>query len=58
MQIDESDEQLSKAESGIDESLPPGSNVTIKRDQQSKKHSGSSFSTDDGMQIDESDEHL
>jgi hypothetical protein len=56
MQIDESDEQHRNADSSIDESLAPDSNVTVERDSHSLKHQLLSCSTEEGMQIDESDE--
>jgi hypothetical protein len=56
MQIDESDEQQANADSLIDESFEPDSNVTVERDLQAERHLLPSFSTDEGMQIDESDE--
>jgi hypothetical protein len=55
MQIDESDEHPENADSSIDESLEPDSNVTVERDSHPQKHLKSSLSTEDGMQIDESD---
>jgi hypothetical protein len=56
MQIDESDEQDKKADSSIDESFEPDSNVTVERDSHPEKQLLPSFSTEEGMQIDESDE--
>jgi hypothetical protein len=56
MQIDESDEQDQKADSSIDESREPDSNVTLERDLHPWKQYLPSFSTEEGMQIDESDE--
>jgi hypothetical protein len=56
MQIDESDEQPRNAESAIDESFEPDSNVTLERDSHSQKHLSPSISTEEGMIIDESDE--
>jgi hypothetical protein len=54
MQIDESDEQHPKAHLPINETLQPDSKVTVRRDLQSEKQYGQRFSTDEGMQIDES----
>jgi hypothetical protein len=36
--------------------LEPDSNVTVERDRHSEKHCRQSLSTDEGIQIDESDE--
>jgi hypothetical protein len=55
MQIDESDEQYKNADSSMNESLEPDSNVTAERDLHPWKQSGPSLSTEDGMQMDESD---
>jgi hypothetical protein len=38
------------------ESLEPDSNVTVDRAEQTMKHTSQSRSTEDGMEIDESDE--
>jgi hypothetical protein len=57
MQIDESDEKCPNADSSIDKSFEPDSNVTVARDQHRSKHHLLSFSTEEGMQIDESREH-
>jgi hypothetical protein len=57
MQIDESDEQPENADSAIDESLEPDSNVTVERDLHLEKHHLPRLSTEEGMKIDESDEH-
>jgi hypothetical protein len=57
MQIDESAVQPEKAESPIRASRMPGSNATAERDVQSQKHEVESFSTEAGMQIEESDVH-
>jgi hypothetical protein len=42
--------------SGTDDSLEPGSNVTVESIEHSQKHPRPSISTEEGMQIDESDE--
>jgi phosphoenolpyruvate synthase/pyruvate phosphate dikinase len=57
LEIDESGEHPSKADSRIVATVQPDSNVTVERDLHPEKHRGESFVTDDGMQIDESDEH-
>jgi hypothetical protein len=57
MQIDESDEQRPNADRSIDESLESDSNVTVERDSHSRKDELPSVSTEEGIQIDESDEH-
>jgi hypothetical protein len=54
--MDESDEQQQNAFSSIDDSFEPDSNVTVERDSHSEKDSFPSFSTEEGIQIDESDE--
>jgi hypothetical protein len=56
MQIDESDEHHEKADLPIHETLQPDSNVTVDRELHPRKHLGPRFLTDEGMQIDESDE--
>jgi hypothetical protein len=56
MQIDERDSQCEKADSGIDASLEPDSNVTVARDRHTWKHFLPSVSTVEGMQIDEREE--
>jgi hypothetical protein len=56
MQIDESEEQLQNAYSSMDDSLEPGSNVTVEREWDASKQYFSTLSTEEGMQIDESDE--
>jgi hypothetical protein len=56
MQINESDEQKENDISAIDESLELDSNVTVERDLQSEKHASPRLSTEEGMQIDKSDE--
>jgi hypothetical protein len=56
-QIVESDEQPEKACSPIDESAAPDSNATVERESHIKKQAVQSFSTEDGMRIDASDEH-
>jgi hypothetical protein len=58
MQIDESDEQYRNADSSMDESLEPDSNVTVERESHSEKQVLPRLSTDEGMQIDESDEQF
>jgi hypothetical protein len=40
------------------ESFEPDSNVTLERDEHREKHRISSVPTEEGMQIDESDEHF
>jgi hypothetical protein len=57
MQMDASDVQFQNAASSIRESLEQDSNATNERDWHSPKHFGPSFSTEAGMQIDESDTH-
>jgi hypothetical protein len=57
MQIDESDEQCQNADSSMNESLEPDSNVTVKMDSDSQKQCLPRLSTDEGMQIDDSEEH-
>jgi hypothetical protein len=56
MQIDESDEQLSKALHSIHESLEPDSNVIVERDRHSLKQWLQIFLTEEGIQIDESEQ--
>jgi hypothetical protein len=56
MQMDESEEQYTKASRSIRESFDPGSNVTIDRFTHREKQSLHRISTDEGMQIDESEE--
>jgi hypothetical protein len=56
MRIDESDEQCKNARPSIRASLEGVSNVTIESASHPMKHFQPSSSTDDGMQIDESDE--
>jgi hypothetical protein len=58
MQNDESDEHSQNANSAIDESWEPDSNVTVERDPHSKKQFSPVLSIEEGMQIDESDEHV
>jgi hypothetical protein len=55
--MDESDEQFQNAASSIHESLEGDSNVTSRRDAHSANDWPPNFSTDEGMQIDDSDEH-
>jgi hypothetical protein len=57
MQIDESDEQRQNAASSICDSREPDSNVTVARERQYSKHRPQSLTTEEGMQIDESDLH-
>jgi hypothetical protein len=57
MQIDERDEQPSKAWSSILESSQPDSNVTVEREMQPAKHRAPSVVREEGRQIDASDEH-
>jgi hypothetical protein len=52
MQIDERDEQKQNADFSIGVSLEPGSKLTLESSQHSFKHSASTISRDDGMQID------
>jgi hypothetical protein len=42
----------------MDESLEPDSKVTVKRDAHPEKHFSPSVSTEEGMQIDESEKQL
>jgi hypothetical protein len=56
MQIDESDEQPEKADMPMTDSFASAPNVTIERDRHLWKQNASSFLTDPGMQMDESDE--
>jgi hypothetical protein len=56
MQIDKSDEQPEKAESSMIERFESDSNVTAEREEHPEKQYRESRSTEDGMQIDESDE--
>jgi hypothetical protein len=55
MQIDETDEQFQNADSANDESLEPDSIVTVERELHPSKQFSPSISTEEGMQIDESD---
>jgi hypothetical protein len=55
MQIEERDRQLANAESPIDKSRQPDSNVTIESRGQSEKQSRPSVLTENGMQTEESD---
>jgi hypothetical protein len=55
MQIDESDGQIENADSSIHESFESDSNVTLERNSHSKKHCLQSRSTEQGIQIVESD---
>jgi hypothetical protein len=56
MQIDESDEQLQNALHAIHESLEPDGNVIVESALHSLKQDSPIFLTEEGMQIDESDE--
>jgi hypothetical protein len=56
IQIDESDEQRSNADSSRDKSLEFDSNVSVERERHLLKQFWQSFSTEEGIQIDESDE--
>jgi hypothetical protein len=56
MEIDERDEQQQKADCSMDESFEPDSNVTVRRDEHAEKQESPSVSTEEGMQIDESEE--
>jgi hypothetical protein len=58
MQIDESCEQPWNAELPMRERLDPNSKVTVTRERQPQKHEAHILSTDEGMQIDESDEQF
>jgi hypothetical protein len=51
-QIDQSEEQWSKADSPRFESREPGSKVKCSRFRQDRKHSWAIVSTEEGMQID------
>jgi hypothetical protein len=57
MQIDESDEHSWNAASAINESWEPDSNVTVERDPHPEKQPMPRLSTEEGMQIDERNEH-
>jgi hypothetical protein len=57
MHRDDSDEQLSKMHSPILESREPVSNVSLESSVHDTKHFPPSVSTEDGMEIYESDEH-
>jgi hypothetical protein len=57
MQIDESDERQQKADSPIHESREPDSNAIVDSDLDPAIHSLPSFSTDEGMQNDDNDDH-
>jgi hypothetical protein len=56
MEIDESDEHDENTERSTQESFEPDSKLTAERDRQPSKHLSQSFVTEDGMQMDESDE--
>jgi hypothetical protein len=58
MQIDESEAHFSKAWSSIDKSLESDSNVTVERAADVEKAYPASLSTDEGMEMDESDRQL
>jgi hypothetical protein len=55
MQIEESDKHFRNAALSRQKSVEPGSNMTDKRDADSEKHRSDIFSTEEGMQMDESD---
>jgi hypothetical protein len=57
MQMDESEEQSLNPQAPMDKSVEPDSNVTIERDLHAWKQRSPSVSTDEGMQIDGSEEH-
>jgi hypothetical protein len=52
----ESDEDLENAESSMHESLESDSNVIVERELHPAKQAWQIFSTEEGIQIDESDE--
>jgi hypothetical protein len=56
MQIDGSDEQAQEAEFSMRESVEPRSNVTLESLLHSQKQHLQKISTDEGMQMDDSDE--
>jgi hypothetical protein len=56
MQIDESRTHQKNAQAPIDASLEPDSNVRHERDRQSRKESVPTFSTEEGIQIDKSEQ--
>jgi hypothetical protein len=56
MQMDARAEQHRNAASSICDTLHSGPNVTVKRDSHPEKHDLHSFSTEEGMPMDESDE--
>jgi hypothetical protein len=57
MQIDERDEQFANTNfPTLVAILEPDSNVTVSSETQSEKHFSQSFSTDDGMQIEASEQ--
>jgi hypothetical protein len=56
MQIDKSDEHSKNDISAIDESLELDSNVIVERDVHLEKHASPRLSTEDGMQIHESEQ--
>jgi hypothetical protein len=51
MQIDESDEHFQNANSSIDKSLEPDSNVTVERDLHPEKQFRRTVTVEEGMQI-------
>jgi hypothetical protein len=57
MQIDVSDGQDENASESISFNLESGSNETVERRRQSKKHHAQRHSTEAGIMIDSSDEH-
>jgi hypothetical protein len=56
MQIDESDEHEENTELAIEESLELDSNVIVERDVHLEKHASLRLSTEEGMQIHESEQ--
>jgi hypothetical protein len=58
MQIDEIDPHRSNAAGGIRDNWQRRRNLTIDKLVQREKESSPRISTEDGMRIDESDEHL
>jgi hypothetical protein len=57
MEIDERDGHSANTLSSIQESLEPDANMTVEREEHPPKHCLQIRSTDDGIEIDESDEH-
>jgi hypothetical protein len=58
MEIEESDLQDENADSSMRKSLEPAANMTHERAEHSEKHFWEIISTDEGMQMDESDQQL